>query len=58
MSALDPAFQHAPPWNNTLPSGTPWYEVTARNSHDITAPPSVLMATSYQGTVYAENDDN
>jgi prepilin-type N-terminal cleavage/methylation domain-containing protein len=56
--APDPAFVHPPPWAATLTAGTPWFVVAARNSHVATAPPSLLLSTSYDGTLYIENDDN
>jgi type IV pilus assembly protein PilA len=54
---LDPAFVHPPAWG-PVSAGTPWFEVAARNSHVAGAPPSVLVAASYDGTIYSENDDN
>ena len=56
--ALDPAFLHPPAWAINLPAGTPWFEVAARDSHQTGAPPSVLVAASYDATIYSENDDN
>ncbi len=55
---LDPSFLHPPAWATTLTAGTPWFEVAARNSHQAGVPPSVLVAASYDGTIYSENDDN
>jgi type IV pilus assembly protein PilA len=58
LPAPDPAFAHAPVWPTNMTAGTPWYVIAAKNQHYNTAGlPSLLITTSYDGTVYSENDD-
>ncbi len=54
----DPAFTTPPLWG-TLPSGRPWFVVEAKNQHfyKVPGPPSLLIATSYDGKPYVENED-
>jgi type IV pilus assembly protein PilA len=59
LPAPDPAFAKPPVWPSNLTSGTPWFVVAAKNQHFNPAPglPSLMITTSYDGTVYSENDD-
>jgi len=59
LPAPDPAFTR-PPIFGTQPSGRPWFVVEARNQHYnnmVPGPPSLLIATSYDGIPYSENED-
>jgi type IV pilus assembly protein PilA len=59
IPAPDPAFTH-PPIFSTPTSGRPWFVVEARNQHYnnlVAGPPSLLIATSYDGIPYTENED-
>jgi type IV pilus assembly protein PilA len=57
LPAPDSAFAKPPVWG-TLKAGTPWFVAAARNEHynNPGQPPSVMITTSYDGTVYSEND--
>jgi type IV pilus assembly protein PilA len=54
----DPAFTSPPVAAGAPPVGTPWFAVAARNSHNPTAPPSLLTCSSLDATIHSENDDN
>ncbi len=59
LASPDPSFAHPPIWPSNLPSGTPWFVAGARNQHfnGAAGPPSLLVTTSYDGTIYSENDE-
>jgi type IV pilus assembly protein PilA len=53
----DPVMVNPPAWPQSLNAGTPWYVITAKNQHfgnDYL--PHVLITTSYDGTLYGENE--
>jgi type IV pilus assembly protein PilA len=52
----DPSFSHAPSLGcGSIPNGTPWFVAGARNEHvNATFKPSLMLTTSYDGTIYAE----
>jgi len=58
LPAPDPLMVNPPVWSS-LAAGTPWYVVTARNQHfgnnDL---PHLLITTSYDATIYSENEGN
>jgi len=55
---LDSDFATPPLWPTTLPDGTPWFQVAARNKHRKSMGPSLAVSTSFDGTVYTEGDGN
>jgi hypothetical protein len=59
LATPDPGFATPPIWPSNLPSGTPWFVAEAKNQHFYPAPgpASLMITTSYDGTVYSENDD-
>jgi len=52
----DPSFKTPPAWPTGLAPQTPWFVASAKNVHVSSMKPSVAMTTSYDGTVYSEND--
>jgi prepilin-type N-terminal cleavage/methylation domain-containing protein len=58
LPPLDGDFAKPPTWPNNWTDGTPWFVVGARNQHISSVSPSLMVATSYDGTTYSEGDDN
>jgi prepilin-type N-terminal cleavage/methylation domain-containing protein len=53
---LDSAFKHPPTWPNNFTAGTPWYVVAAKNVHVANNSASLLVTSSWDGTIYSEGD--
>jgi type IV pilus assembly protein PilA len=60
LPALDSGFTSPPTLATNLAAGTPWFVAGARNEHykGQTGKPSIAVTTSYDGTVYWENEGN
>jgi type IV pilus assembly protein PilA len=57
----DPLMVSPPVWPSAMQAGQPWYVIMARNQHfqnDNNWLPHLLVTTSYDASIYAENEGN